>query len=209
MSTFVAWSPWILGVAALGSYVSAVLAFRRRRFVPGGISLLSGSLWLALAAVITLLDAGLVGYRALTHEDVALTVLVTPVAGDRFLADVRFPGGRAESWQLAGDELYVDARILKWKGVATLLGLHTQYELDRIGGRYRDIEQERNAPRTIFPLGAPKRYDLFGWIQRHTWMAPFVDAEYGSGTFIDLAGSAIYEVRVSTSGLLIRKVPST
>jgi len=37
-------------------------------------------------------------------------------------------------------------------------------------------------------------------------MAPFVDAEYGSGTFIDLQGSAIYEVRVSTSGLLIRKV---
>ena len=206
MNTFVAWAPWLLAVGALGAFVSGVLAFRRRRFVSGTFSLLSGALCLAVAAIITLLDAGLAGYKALTHEDVALTVLVTPLAGGRFLADVRFPGGHAESWQLAGDELYVDARILKWKGVATLLGLHTQYELDRIGGRYRDLAQERTGERTIFPLGAPKRFDLFAWIQRHTWMAPLVDAEYGSGTFIDLQGSAIYEVRVSTSGLLIRKV---
>ena len=37
-------------------------------------------------------------------------------------------------------------------------------------------------------------------------MAPLVDAEYGSGTFIDVKESAIFEVRVSTTGLLIRKV---
>ncbi|MBW8773288.1 MAG: multidrug transporter, partial [Gemmatimonadetes bacterium] len=95
---------------------------------------------------------------------------------------------------------------LKWKGAANLLGLHTQYELDRIGGRYRDLTQERTAPRTIFPLGAPKQFDLFAWIQRHTWMAPLVDAEYGSGTFVEVQGSAIFEVRVSTTGLLVRKV---
>ena len=206
MSTFVAWSPWLLAVAALASYASAALAFGRRRFVSGSISILTGSLWLSLATIITLLDAGLVGYKALTREDVALTVLVTPLAGGRFLADVRFPGGRAESWQLAGDQLYVDARILKWKGAANLLGLHAQYELDRIGGRYRDLSQEQTAPRTIFALGAPKRFDLFAWIQRHTWMAPLVDAEYGSGTFVEVQGSAIFEVRVSTTGLLVRKV---
>lgn len=208
MTTVIAWAPWLLGLAALASFVAAVLAFRGRRPLSGVLSLLSGSLWLALAALIALLDVGLVGYRALTHEDVALTVLVTPLAGQQFLADVRFPGGRAESWTLAGDELYVDARILKWKGVATLLGLHTVYELDRIGGRYRDLAQERSSPRTVYPLGAEKRFDLFGWIQRKTWMAPLVDAEYGSGTFIDVRESAIYEVRVSTTGLLIRKVPS-
>jgi len=35
-------------------------------------------------------------------------------------------------------------------------------------------------------------------------LAPLVDATYGSGTFISVARPAQYEVRVSTSGLLIR-----
>lgn len=206
MTDALRWAPWVSGLLALASLGAAVASFRGRRVVAGSVATLAGLLWVAVAVIIVLLGSGLAGYRALTREDVALTVLVTPLANGRFLADARFPEGRAAQWELAGDQLYVDARILKWKGVANLLGLHTVYELDRIGGRYIDIERERAAPRTIFPLGAPKPFDLFAWIKRKTWMAPLVDAEYGSGTFIDVRQSTIYEVRVSTSGLLIRKV---
>jgi hypothetical protein len=193
-------------VAALACAALAAASFRGRRFVAASGATLVALLWLSFGALFVTLSAGLAGYRALTREDVALTVLVTPLANGRFLADARFPDGRAATWELAGDQLYVDARILKWRGVANLLGLHTVYELDRIGGRYVDIEQERTAPRTIFPLGAERPFDLFAWVKRKTWMAPLVDAEYGSATFIDAKESAIYEVRVSTTGLLIRKV---
>jgi len=39
-------------------------------------------------------------------------------------------------------------------------------------------------------------------------LRPFVDAEYGSATFIGATGpgGTIYEVRVSTTGLLVRRV---
>lgn len=200
------WVPWLCAAAALFCGGIAVVSFRGRRFVAASFTTLVGLLWLSGAALVSALGAGLAGYRALTREDVALTVLVTPLAGGRFLADARFPEGRAATWELAGDQLYVDSRILKWRGVANLLGLHTVYELDRIGGRYVDIEQERTAPRTIVSLSAPKKFDLFAWIKQRTWMAPLVDAEYGSGTFVDVRQSGIYEVRVSTTGLLIRKV---
>lgn len=206
MSPTLHWAPWIAGVLAAACLGVGVAAFRGRRLVTGSISTLVGLLWVAGAALLVALGAGLAGYRALTREDVALTILVTPLANGRFLADARFPEGRAAQWELAGDQLYVDARILKWKGIANLVGLHTVYELDRIGGRYIDIERERTAPRTIFELGTAKRFDLFTWIKRNIWMAPLVDAEYGSGTFIDVKQSAIFEVRVSTTGLLIRKV---
>ena len=206
MNTVLHLAPWVAGLLAVGCLGVAVAAFRGRRFVTGSISTLVGLLWVSGAALLVAHGTGLAGYRALTREDVALTILVTPLANGRFLADARFPEGRAAQWELAGDQLYIDARILKWKGVANLLGLHTVYELDRIGGRYIDIEQERTAPRTIFELGSPKQFDLFTWIKRKTWMAPLVDAEYGSGTFIDVRQSAIFEVRVSTTGLLIRKV---
>lgn len=206
MTTALVWGPWVCGALALFCAVAAFFAFRGRRFVTMSTAILAGLLWATFGALLLTLGAGLAGYRALTNEDVALTIMVTPLADGRFLADARFPGGRADSWELAGDQLYVDARILKWHGVANLLGLHTAYELDRIGGRYIDIAQERTAPRTIFELGTAKRFDLFAWIKRKTWMAPLVDAEYGSATFIDITDATIYEVRVSTTGLLIRKV---
>ncbi len=206
MTAALTWAPWVCGVLALACVVLAVNAFRGRRLVAGSITLLTGLLWTSLAALIATLGAGLAGYRALTREEVALTVMVTPLAGQKFLADARFPGGRAATWEISGDQLYIDARILKWHGVANILGLHTSFELDRIGGRYIDIEQERNAPRTIYELGAPKSFDLYDWIKRHTWMAPLVDAEYGSGTFIEVKDVEAFEVRVSTTGLLIRKV---
>ena len=206
MTPALSWSPWVCGALALLSAVAAVLAFRGRRLITMSTAVLAGLLWTTLAALVVALGAGLAGYRALTREEVALTVLVTPLADGRFLADARFPEGRAATWELAGDQLYVDARILKWHGVANLLGLHTSWELDRIGGRYIDIERERTAPRTIYALGKEKPFDLFAWVKQKNWMAPLVDAEYGSATFIDVSGSAIYEVRVSTTGLLIRKV---
>jgi hypothetical protein len=206
VTTALVWGPWVCGVLALLCAVAAVYAFRGRRLIAMSTAILSGLLWGTFGALLLTLGAGLTGYRALTNEDVALTIMVTPLADGHFLADARFPGGRADTWELAGDQLYVDARILKWHGVANLLGLHTAYELDRIGGRYIDIAQERTAPRTIFELGTEKRFDLFAWIKRKTWMAPLVDAEYGSATFIDITDATIYEVRVSTTGLLIRKV---
>jgi len=206
VTTALSWAPWVAGLLALACAVLAVQAFRGRRLVTGSITLLTALLWTTLAALVATLGAGLAGYRALTREEVALTVMVTPLAGQKFLADARFPEGRAATWEISGDQLYVDARILKWHGIANLLGLHTSFELDRIGGRYIDIERERNAPRSIYELSAPKSFDLFAWVKRNSWMAPLVDAEYGSGTFIEVKQAEVFEVRVSTTGLLIRKV---
>ena len=106
---------------------------------------------------------------------------------------------------LSGDELYVDAHILKWKPVANFVGLHTAYELARLSGRYRGIEDERSAPRTVHSLRVHRAVDLFGLRQRHAFLGRFFDAEYGSATFVPVTRPAEYEVRVSTTGLLMRE----
>ena len=155
----------------------------------------------ALVAVVAL---GMQGYRALTREEVAARITVKPVGEQCFSATVRI-GGQVQHYELLGDEIYVDARILKWKPPANLIGLHTAYELDRVGGRYRDLAQERAAPRTIHALGAARPVDLFGLRRRYTFLEPLLDAEYGSGTFVPVTRPAELEVRVSTSGLLIRE----
>jgi hypothetical protein len=106
--------------------------------------------------------------------------------------------------ELSGDQLYVDAHILKWKPWANLLGLHTAYDLDRVAGRYVSVDDERDRPRTVAVLGTPRAIDLFHLRRRHAWLSALVDAEYGSATFVDVQSVAVFEVRVSTTGLLVR-----
>ena len=193
----------VLGALLLISGLGALLRLRPFRFVS---RTLFGLLLLALGAVAALIAIGTHGYTALTREDIAATLLVQPTGPQRFVATVRYPDLREVKFELAGDEVYVDAQILKWKPFANIVGLHTAYELDRIAGRYRSIEQERSSPRTVFPLGRDKPLDLFDLRQRYTFLAPLLDAEYGSASYVTVSRPAEIELRVSTTGLLMREI---
>src|SRR6266480_2563079 len=59
------------------------------------------------------------------------------VAPQRFRATITLPDRRLAMYELAGDAFYVDAHVLKWHPWASLLGLRTVYELDRVAGRYK------------------------------------------------------------------------
>jgi hypothetical protein len=194
------------GFAAFGIivFIAGLVALSRLRMVRFLVRTLFGLLLLALGALSGAIALGIQGYSALTREDVAARISVRPAAPQKFSATVRYPDGRAQSFDLAGDEIYVDAHILKWKPVANLIGLHTAYELDRIAGRYQAIEQERSAPRTVYLLRETRPVELFQLRQRYAFLAPLYDAEYGSATFVQVKEPAELEVLVSTSGLLVR-----
>jgi hypothetical protein len=159
---------------------------------------------IALGVLEGTITIGIQGYRALTQEELAAKVSVRPYAPQKFAAKLQFPDGREASYTLSGDEIYFDARILKWHVLANMLGLSTAYELDRIGGRYRDIEQEKSAPRSLYPLGREKPVDLFALRKRFPFLEHFVDARYGSAAYVPAGEAADLELRVSTTGLLIR-----
>jgi len=195
-------------VVGLAFLIAAFAAMRRVRLIRMSTRLVLAIALFAIAGFFAALTVGTQGYRALTREEVAAIVETQPLGPQRFRVRVRFPDGRVAAHTLAGDELYVDAHILKWKPLANFLGLHTAYELDRVGGRYQQLNDEQNSPRTIYGLGNKKPVDMFNLRQRFTMLAPLLDAEYGSATFVAVEQPATLEVRVSTTGLLIRKVGS-
>jgi len=195
-----------VGLAVL---VTALTGLVRRRPLAFTVRTLVALLLLAVAALSATIGIGTLGYVALTREEVAARVKVEPAGPGRFTARFRFPDGRTATYVLAGDEVYVDAHILKWKPVANLLGLHTQYELDRVAGRYRDAEDERTRVRTVFPLGQPKPVDMFSLRQKFALLEPLLDAEYGSASFVPADRNAEWELRVSTSGLMFRPSAET
>ena len=184
---------------------ASILAFRRRRWIGTLGRAGSGALFLSLAALSSTLGVSTQGYRALTAEELAATVTTVPTGPRSFQAYVELPDGRDTTLSVAGDQLLVDAHILKWHPLGNVIGLHTLYELDRLTGRYIAIEDEREAPRTVHSLKTDKPVDLFDLARRYSLLAPLVDAEYGSATFIEVQRPARFEVRVSTTGLLIRE----
>lgn len=184
--------------------VAAFGALRRRRPVGFTIRGLTACALLACAGLAGTLGVSTLGYEALTRETVAARVTVKPVGPQEFKANFRFPDGRTAEYALRGDQIYVDAHVLKWKPLANLVGLHTAYELDRVAGRYAAIEKERDSPRTVHALGTQKPLDVFDLRSRYTLLRPLLDVEYGSATFAPADQPMEYEVRVSTTGLLIR-----
>jgi len=194
------------GMIGLLQMATGFVALFRREPVGFTVRMLIGLAVGALGLSAALIAFGVQGYAALTRETLAATITVAPSGPQRFDARVKFTDGREAAFVVAGDELYVDAHILKWKPLANVLGLHTAYELDRIAGRYRSAEQEQKALRTVYPLGTSQLVDLFALRSRYAWLSPFVDAEYGSASFVPVTKPAELEVRVSTSGLVIREV---
>jgi len=198
---------WIAGgfaVLGLLFVLSAIGALRRRRPLGFATRSLAALLLIVCAALAGTLSIATLGYQALTREEVAARVTIEPTGPQQFVARFRFADGREASYPLAGDQVYVDARVLKWKPIANLVGLHTAYQLDRVTGRYAALEKERDGPRTVHALGHGLPLDLFDLRTRYAALAPLLDVEYGSATFAPADRRAEYEVRVSTTGLLIR-----
>lgn len=198
----------IFGAAAVLLLVAGLTALLRGRFVGCTLRLLSALLLLVVALVLGAIGVGTAGYQALTREEIAARITIRPTGPQQFEATLRFPDGRSASYALRGDEVFVDAHVIKWSPLANMLGLHTHYELDRIAGRYRAIDDERKAVRTVHSLARERPIDLVALRARHAALAWLMDAQYGSATFVPADRSAELELRVSTSGLLMREVPA-
>ena len=192
------------GLLGLLFMLAGVASARRRRFIRLSLHTTLALACLASGALFLTLQLSMQSYRALTREDLAATIHTEPVGPSQFRVTIHLPDGRTDSYWLAGDEVYVDAHILKWKPWANLFGLHTAYELDRIAGRYHLIEDERRRPRTVYSLATDRLVDLFALRRRHAWLESVVDAEYGSAAFFPTGDRIAIELRVSTTGLLFR-----
>ncbi len=198
----------ITAVAVIGLLL-AVLGFRRlwaHGVVVGSLEGLTGLLLLALAALAAAVGLNLRTYDRLTHEIPVATVTFEAQSDQRFSAVLVPATGRTLVFDMYGDEWQLDARILKWRGIATVLGFDTIYRLDRFGGRYRDTTQERKGPRSVHSLSEEPGLDLWAWTRRYPRWLPWVDAVYGSATYMPMVAGATYRVTVSPTGLLARPV---
>jgi len=190
------------GLLMLGASASRLR--RRRRFaaVRAGTG---GCLCLALAALAGAIFLNLHTYARLSYEQPVAQLHFVAVGEQHFQAALITPDDTLRLADLHGDEWQLDARVLKWRPLANLFGFDALFRLERLSGRYRDIEQENSRARAAVALHAGNPgLNAFSLARRVPRWAGLVDAEYGSATYLPMADGATYEITLSQSGLLAR-----
>jgi hypothetical protein len=185
-------------------FVAAIRRLRRRRVAGGMAHGAAALIFIFAAACAVLVGTNLRTYQRLSYEQPAGELQLSKVGDREFNAILSYPDGERANFPLRGDEWQVDARVLKWHAFTNLVGFDTAYRLERISGRYTLIEDERRQPRTVYDLHARGRIDPWELAHRYRSWIPWIDALYGSATFLPMADGALYEIKVSQSGLVAR-----
>lgn len=196
----------VVGALALMTILGGLMRFRRRQLVRGSVQTLGGCCIGLIAAVALLIGINLLTWQRFTNERPVAELRFHKLAPQYFAVDIRFADGRDRRVNLRGDEWQLDARVLKWKNYATLLGFDPLYRVERISGRYENLRQAQTADRSVIDLADPGGIDLWSLARDSGGWLPFVDASYGSATYLPMANGARYLVSIGNTGVLARPV---
>lgn len=160
----------------------------------------------ALAAV--LFSATLYTYERLTAETLIAELRFDSTGERQWLARVR-TGDRCEERVLPimGEQFRVDAEFLKWKYWALLLGLDSQYRLDRLEGRYRAVGDQNTQRNVAHDLRERNALDLVAVAAALGSWNFLLDATYGSSTYEDIDAGRVYSIYRTTTGIITRSAP--
>lgn len=193
-----------VGLLGLVLFVGGLRRFFNARFLGGAGRMLLGLFLFTAFALVATVALDLRTYLQLTYERPVATLVFIALGPQDFRVTLTDEAGRLTQTELRGDDWQLDARVLKWKGLATVLGLDPLYRLERLEGRYRDAQQESHDYHSVVELSQSERVDLWSVAARHSAWIPWVDAGYGSATYLPMVNGAQYVVSLSTTGLLAR-----
>ena len=208
--TFVSLLITIVGLAFAATGIKRII---QRRFIRAAGLGFSGLFFLVLASSAFLLASNLYTYQRLVYEQAVAEISFQKLAEQQYRADiVALDSDFQQTVNLNGDEWQLDAQVLMWQGVGTLLGLDANYRLHRISGRYVDIIDEQQRPRSVYSLVKQlayiedDRFDLWQFAHDHQDWLQWIDAVYGSAVFLPMSDGAMYSIAISRTGLIARPV---
>ncbi|WP_062065674.1 hypothetical protein [Cellvibrio sp. OA-2007] len=161
----------------------------------------------AAAALVALTAYDVYSYKQVLQEQVVATINFDKIEDQHYFAVLSDKDGKEQRVELRGDQWQLDARIVKWQGYLASFGLKPAFRLERLSGRYYDIEQETTAKRTAYTVHN-SLYGVDVWRIFHSnpqWV-PVVDAVYGSATYLPMKDGALFEISLSNTGLVARPI---
>jgi hypothetical protein len=147
-------------------------------------------------------------FQRLTQETPIAEISFDPL-GDKVYRASLSTGDRCrvEHYDIYGDEWRVDARFIKWKYGAMLFGLDSMYRLDRIEGRYQDVDEQNRRHTQAYALPPATAIDAMGLAAGLGRLGFLLDTRYGSSTFDSIDVGREYRVYKTQTGLITRSQP--
>jgi hypothetical protein len=184
----------------------ALRRIRRRRLAAGG---LTGLVALALLAGGGLLMGLAISFQAidtLTEETEIGSLSFRQLGPDLFEANAEFVSfDDPRTFQLAGQQWQLDVRFLRWRTPVILLGVDSLYQLDRLSGRYAELDQRPDTGSSAYELAGQPGQTLWHLaVASRPWLASWIDVDYGSSVYLPMTDGARYRVLITPFGVLAR-----
>lgn len=152
------------------------------------------------------IGAGSLSYNRLTDEAMIAQLRFEQLGKQHYrahLISLDVPGVGA-TYEIRGDQWQLDAEFMKIKPWANILGVDALYRLDRLQGRYRNIEQQNANTPVAYELSPRQGNWLSRFMGSWDWLVLVADAEYGSATYASIQTDKLYTVSRTQSGLITR-----
>lgn len=193
---------WFIGLlAVLALFIAARILLTRSWFL-GWLRGTLGLAFLGLAALVGVVAYDLLSYGALPEGKPLLTLSFAADGPQRYRVSL-LEGGEERAVTLEGDLWQLDARLLRWKGLAALIGLQPGYRLEKLSGRFLAIEQQESARYAQVSLAqSPYGIDLWRWLRLGQHDLFLFDPQAARVTYLPIADGAMFSVSLSPTGLL-------
>jgi hypothetical protein len=192
---------WLsLGLFLAGAVFTSVCFWMlfKRRLLMAGVNGLAGFSLLSVSIILILILVNIHTYQKLTSETEIAQVEIGPRSESGITIKL-ISGNQEQEYLLNGQMWQLDARFLKWKSWAYLLGSEPLIKLERLTSRMEWHDQS-----------TPLRYDLSqqGFFNNLgskliDWVG-MIDTYYGSSVYMPSEEGAVYTVSASVSGLVVR-----
>jgi hypothetical protein len=194
------WARIIIIIFAIPGAILFLLGIKcvwRHKILKGSLEGIAGLLLLLIATLMVPISISLYNYDSVievrfwkVHEG-SYEVIVSSGKGSHYLG-------------IPGYSLQVDARILKWHGLPAQMGFKPLCRPQSSSSCCLDPYQKTKVPHTFIEPIEEQGLDLWMFVKRHDKWIPWVDAIYGSTTYMPAINGAIYNVSSNSNGLIVR-----
>ena len=195
----------VILLAAFVAYPAARILWLSSWFL-GWIKGTFAMLLLVLATALGALAYDVYSYKQVLVGQPVATINFESVGEQRYDAViVDSVSGKQQRFALHGDQWQLDARIIKWQGYFSGFDIKPAFRLDRLSGRFYDIQKESNEKRNTYSVAlSPFQLDVWRFVNEHPRWFSVVDANYGVANYLPMRSGALYEINLAKNGLHVR-----
>ncbi|WP_313084809.1 hypothetical protein [Pseudomonas sp.] len=194
----------VIGLLALMVALVALRVLLTGHWVLGWLRGMFGMLGAMLAVLVGMAAWDMTTYRPIPVGNEIANLSFQADGEQRYRMQLE-EKGQSRFVTLEGDLWQLDVQVLRWSGLAALIGLEPGYRLGMLSGRYLAVEQQDQAHHPYVKLEQSWRgIDVWGALRECRCTSVMLDAQLIRGSFLPITDGARYRIELTHTGLLAK-----